>query len=45
MSPPLATLEASTPALAQTKPCRVSQMITPWSMRTMRFDSRRTTST
>ena len=39
------TFEASTPALAQMKPWVVSAMITPRSIRTMRLDSRRTTST
>jgi len=34
----------STPALAQTKPCRVFAIITPRSIRTMPLDSLRTTS-
>src|SRR5918997_1973190 len=38
------TFEASTPALAQTKPWRVSEMTTPRSMRTTRRLSRKTTS-
>ena len=39
------TLLASTPALARTKPWRVSAMITPFAIRTTRTASRRTTST
>ena len=42
--PVFSTFDASTPALAQMKPWCVSQIITPCSMRTMRFDSRSTTS-
>ena len=38
------TFEASTPPLAQTKPCGVSVMSTPFSIRTTRRASRRTTS-
>ena len=38
-------LEASTPADAQTKPCRVSAMTKPPRRRTIRTDSRRTAST
>ena len=36
-SPCVSTFDWSTPALAQMKPCRVSVMITPWSMRTTRL--------
>ena len=42
---PSPTLEASTPALAQTKPWCVRLMMTPCSMRTISADSRSTTST
>ena len=38
------TFDASTPPLAQTKPCSVSVMITPRAIRTTRRASRRTTS-
>src|SRR5713226_456760 len=39
------TLEVSTPALAQMNPWAVSEISTPRSIRTIRFDSRNTTST
>src|SRR5436190_386584 len=42
---PRGAFDASTPALAQMNPWRVSAMMMPRSMRTIRLDSRRTTST
>ena len=42
---PLPTLDWSTPELAQTKPCLVSVMITPWPALTTLTDSRRMSST
>src|SRR2546428_7596862 len=42
---PLSTFDLSIPAFAQTKPCLVSVIITPWPIRTILLDSRRINST